>query len=191
MSAAAIGLVVGELLDQHVRLGGVRLAEDRPQVGLDLAELVGAGALVAEVHPVEVGGDRHDRPAHRHARLALVAGLAPGVAEHLDLLALLDVERLAGLVRLERRAHQVHALLGRPAGGRVGGGAPPDALAQPLRVRLEAQQAGRVGEHRPRVGLGEALALEHLEEDLGVAARHVGLVLALGGLRSRSSASRR
>ena len=53
---------------------------------------------------------------------------------------------------------------------------------RPGRVRLGAQQAGRVGEHRARVGLGEALALEHLEEDLGVAARHVGLVLALGGL---------
>ena len=65
-------------------------------------------------------------------------------------------------------------------GGR--GRAPPDPLAQPGRVGLQAQQAGRVGKHRPRVRLGEALALQELEEDLGVAARHVGIRLTLGGL---------
>ena len=53
---------------------------------------------------------------------------------------------------------------------------------RPGRVRLQAQQAGRVGEHRPRVRLGEALALQELEEDLGVAARHVGIRLTFGGL---------
>jgi hypothetical protein len=35
-------------------------------------------------------------------------------------------------------------------------------------MRLEAQQAGRIGEHRPRVGLGKALAAQHVEEDFGV-----------------------
>ena len=64
------------------------------------------------------------------------------------------------------------------AGG-VGAGAPPDALAQALRIRLEAQQARRVRKHRRRVGLGEALAEQHLEEDLGVAPRHVGVGHAL------------
>ena len=41
---------------------------------------------------------------------------------------------------------------------------------------------GGFGKHRPRVRLGEALALQELEEDLGVAARHVGIGLALGRL---------
>ena len=77
---------------------------------------------------------------------------------------------------------QVHAQLRGPDGRGVRGRAPPDPVAQARRVRLEAQQAGRVGEHRPRVRLGEALALEQLEEDLGVPARHVGVGLALGGL---------
>jgi hypothetical protein len=110
--------------------------------------------------------------------MSVVIGMID-LTEDLDLLALLDVERLARLVGLQRRAHQVHALLGRPARGRVGRGAPPDAVAQARRVRLDAQQAGRVGEHRSRVGLGEPLALEDLEQHLGVPAGHVGLVLAL------------
>ena len=59
-------------------------------------------------------------------------------------------------------------------------GAPPDALAQALRVGLDAQQAGRVREHRPRVRAREALAAQHVEQDLGVAPRHVGIGLALG-----------
>ena len=45
---------------------------------------------------------------------------------------------------------------------------------------LEAQQAGRIGEHRPRVGLGEALAAQQVEEDLRMAPAHVGVALALG-----------
>jgi hypothetical protein len=48
-------------------------------------------------------------------------------------------------------------------------------------VWLEAQQAGRVGEHRPRVRLRESLAFEQLQEDLGALAGHVAVVLALGG----------
>ena len=51
---------------------------------------------------------------------------------------------------------------------------------RPSRMRLEAQQARRIGEHRARIGLGKALALEHLEKHLGMAARHVGIGLALG-----------
>ena len=51
---------------------------------------------------------------------------------------------------------------------------------KPSRMRLEAQQAGRVGKHRPRVGLGKTLAAQHLEQHLGVLPRHVGVALALG-----------
>ena len=47
-------------------------------------------------------------------------------------------------------------------------------------MRLGAEQAGRVREHRGRVGLGEPGAGQRLEEDLGVLAGHVGVGLALG-----------
>ena len=46
-------------------------------------------------------------------------------------------------------------------------------------MRLQPQQAGRIGEHRARVGLGEALALQRVQEDLGVGPRHVGVGLAV------------
>src|SRR5690606_882149 len=123
-----------------------------------------------------------DAPAHRHARLPRVTGLAPRLAEHADLLRLLHVQRLAGLVELQGRALEVHAQARRPGRRGVRRRAPPDALPEALRVRLEPQQAGRVREHRPRVRLGEALALEQREEDLGVPAGHVGVGLALARL---------
>ena len=47
---------------------------------------------------------------------------------------------------------------------------------------LEAQQARWVGEHRPRVRLGEALSVEEIEEHLGMAPSHVGVSLAFGRL---------
>ena len=53
-------------------------------------------------------------------------------------------------------------------------------VAQPGRMRLGAEQAGRVREHRGGVGLGEPGAGQRLEEDLGMLARHVGVGLALG-----------
>ena len=74
---------------------------------------------------------------------------------------------------------QVHAGLGRPFRRRIGAGAPPGALAQAFRVRLEAQETRRVRKHGARVGLGEALAEQHLEKDLGVAPRHVSVGHAL------------
>ena len=85
------------------------------------------------------------------------------------------MEGLAALVELERRTLEIEAEPGCPFGRAVGGGAPPDALAQALRVRLEAQQAGRVREHRSRVGLREPLAPQQIEEYLGVAPGHVGI----------------
>ncbi len=89
------------------------------------------------------------------------------------------MERLPGLVVLEGRALQVHAQFRGPDGGGVGAGAPPDAVAQALRIGLETQQARRVGEHRTGVGLREALAAEHVEEHFGVTPAHVGVALAL------------
>ena len=163
------GLVRLQLLDEHVGLGGIAAAEDGALFGLDEAEMVLAVAA-AEIGAVAVVDQREDAAADRDARRRVMAGFLPGGAVGADLLGLLDVEGLAALVELERRALQVHAELGRPFGRGVGGRAPPDALAQPFRMRLEAQQAGRVREHRPRIGLGKALAAQDVEEDLGVAA---------------------
>src|SRR5690606_18804009 len=104
---------------------------------------------------------------------------SPRLAVGLDLFALLDVQRLAALVILERRALQVHAEPRRPLRRGVGARAPPDALAQALRMRLDAQQAGRVGEHGARVWPREALALESREQRFGVFAGHVRVGRAL------------
>ena len=53
-------------------------------------------------------------------------------------------------------------------------------FAQARRIRLEAQQARRVRKHRVRVGTRKTLTAQHLEEDLGVAPRHVGVAHPLG-----------
>ena len=94
----------------------------------------------------------------------------------LDLLGLQAVEGHPGVLREQGRAHEVHALLGRPLGSGAGAGTPPDAVAQAGRVRLDAQQAGRVGEHRSRVRLGEAPPGQDVEEDLRVLPGHAGVV---------------
>src|SRR5262252_4244609 len=104
-----------------------------------------------------------------------MSGLLPRRAIKPYLLRLLHVERLAALVDLQRRALQVHAELGGPLRRRIGAGAPPNAFAQALGIGLEAQEAGRVRKHRAWVGLGEALAEQQFEKDLGVAPRHVGV----------------
>jgi hypothetical protein len=49
-------------------------------------------------------------------------------------------------------------------------------------VRLDAEQAGRVAEHRARVGLGKAFALEDHKQDFSVRPRHVSVGLALAWL---------
>ena len=60
-----------------------------------------------------------------------------------DLLGLQLVERHAGVLDEQRRAHQVHALLRRPLGGGTGARAPPDPVGQAGRLRLDRQPAGR------------------------------------------------
>src|SRR5579884_1606697 len=104
-----------------------------------------------------------------------MAGVAPRFAEDANLASLLHMKRLARLVFLERRALHVHAVLRGPDRGRVGTRAPPDAVAQSLRVRLETQQSRRIGKHRPRIGLREPFSLQQLEKLLGVTASHVGV----------------
>jgi hypothetical protein len=109
-----------------------------------------------------------------------VPGLFPRRAVSPDLFGLLDVERLAALVDLERRTLQVHAELRRPFCRRICAGAPPDAVAQAFRIRLEAQKARRVREHRVGTGLRESFAAQRFEQDLRVAPRHVGVAHPLG-----------
>ncbi len=50
---------------------------------------------------------------------------------------------------------------------------------RPGGVRFDPQQPGGVGEHRTRVGPREPLALQHLQQHLGVLAGHVGVGGAL------------
>lgn len=77
-------LVLLELLDQHIRLGGVGAAEDRLGLRVDEPDLVGVLVLAAEVRPVPVIDEGEDAPADRYSRLPLVASLLPCVAERLD-----------------------------------------------------------------------------------------------------------
>ena len=70
-----------------------------------------------------------------------MAGLRPGFPEQRDLLGLELIERHLRVLQQQRRAHQVHALLARPHGALARAGAPPDAIGEPRRLRLD-------GEHR-------------------------------------------
>jgi len=46
-------------------------------------------------------------------------------------------------------------------------------------VGLDAQEALRIREHRPRVGLGKAVATQQVEEYLRMAPAHVGVTFAV------------
>src|SRR4051812_20842992 len=101
----------------------------------------------------------------------------PCLPVQLNLPPLLYVKRLAAFVVFERRTLEVHAQCRRPQRRGVRAGAPPDAIAQPFRMRLETQQPWRIGEHRPGVRLGESFSFENLEEDLGMTSGHIGIAL--------------
>src|SRR5689334_7329330 len=112
--------------------------------------------------------EREDASADRHAWLALMSGVLPRLTIRVDLLALLHVQRLAGLVIFEGRALEIHPELRRPSRRRIRAGTPPDAIAQPFRMGLQAKQSGWVGKHWPRVRLRESVALEYFEKGLGM-----------------------
>src|SRR5574337_1056404 len=103
------GRVGRQLPDESIRLRGVGPAEDGPRRLVDVADLVGLLLGAPEVGPVPIVDQGEDAAAYRDPRLSFVAGLRPSRAEGLDLLGLLDVERLAALVELEGRGHEVHA----------------------------------------------------------------------------------
>lgn len=90
-----------------------------------------------------------------------------------DLLGLLNVKRFARLIDLQCRALQVHTALGCPLRSRIGGRSPPDPLPEPLRMRLKAKQARRIGEHGAGIRLGKTPAAQQLEEHFGVMSAHV------------------
>ena len=130
----------------------------------------------AEVGAVLVGHERDDAARHRDAGRALPPGLRPGVPVELDLLGLQLVEGDARVLGEQRRAHQVHALLGRPSGGRARAAAPPDAICEARRLRLDRQVAVAPVIWGWR---GPPLARDRGPEQLGLGAREVGVGLAL------------
>ena len=87
MSAASMAESFGELVDEHVRLGRVGAAEDGLRLVVDVADVVGVLAA-AEIGPIAVVDQGEDRPADRHTRPALMAGLHPDLPEEPDLLGL-------------------------------------------------------------------------------------------------------
>jgi hypothetical protein len=92
------GVVLLELFDQGIRLGGVAAAEDRARVRVDESDLVVTVARAPEISAVAIVDQCEDAAADRDARLALMAGLLPGGAVGADLRRLLDVESFSGLV---------------------------------------------------------------------------------------------
>src|SRR5512133_3345467 len=108
-----------------------------------------------------------------------MTGGRPGVAEPLNLLGLKLMERDPGVFSQQCRTHQVHALLSGPFSRLARSSTPPDPVTKPGRVRLYPQQTWRIWEHRPRVGLCEPLAFNHLEKDRSVLPSHRSMVRAL------------
>src|SRR6201984_397941 len=111
-----------------------------------------------------------------------MACFLPGGAVGPDLGGLLHMESLACFVVLECRALQVHPRVRSPDCGSVGAGAPPNPVAQTIRMGFQAQQPGRIWKHGSWVRLGEALAAQQVKEDLRMTPPHVGVALAFGRL---------
>src|SRR5258706_13114357 len=112
-------LVTREFFDQHVWFRGVRAAEDGPRVRVDVADLVLVSGVATEVRPVAVVDEREDAAADRYAWLTPMSSVLPCLTIGLNLLALLYVQRLAGLIILERRTLEIHAEFCGPLGRRV------------------------------------------------------------------------
>src|SRR6266550_3925251 len=123
-------LFAREFFHQHVGLRGVRAAEDGPRVRVDVPDLVLVPGVATKVRPVAVVDEREDAAADRHAWLTPVSGILPRLTIGVNLLALLYMERLAGLIIFERRTLEIHAQCRGPLGRRVGTRTPPDSLAQ-------------------------------------------------------------
>src|ERR1700687_3526633 len=111
-----------------------------------------------------------------------MARLLPGGAVGPDLGSLLHMKSLACFVVLECRALQVHPEFCCPDRRGVRAGAPPDPVAQAIRMGFQAQQPGRIWKHGSWIRRGEALAAQQVVEDLRMTPPRVGVILALGRL---------
>ena len=71
------GLVLLELFDQGIRLGGVATAEDRARVRVDESDLVITVTCAPEISVIAIIDQCKNAATDRDARLAFVAGLPP------------------------------------------------------------------------------------------------------------------
>ena len=138
------GLIVLELLDQHIRLRRIGSAKDRPSRAINVAELIALLLSTTEVGTVAVVYERKNAAADGDARSPTMTGLLPGCPKSTDLIGLLNVKRFTGLVELECRRLKIHSEPCSRDSRCVGARAPPDAVSQALRVRLESQQTRRI-----------------------------------------------
>src|SRR5215475_9189984 len=76
------GLILLELFDQGIRLGGVATAEDRARVRVDESDLVITVTCAPEISVIAIVDQCKNAAADRDARLAFVGGLLPGSAAH-------------------------------------------------------------------------------------------------------------
>ena len=100
-----------------------------------------------------------------------VAGLCPRLAEEGDLLGLKLVEGNVRVLEEESRAHQVHPLLSGPDSDVARAGAPPDALREAGRLRLNGQH--RIAGAAAHVGTDDAGAGDRGPEQCSLLARLV------------------
>src|SRR5690606_3667008 len=71
------GLVLRELLNELVRLGGIAAAKDGTAALLDKSDFVAPGSFLPKVEAVLFGDQGKNGPAYRDARLTRVPGFLP------------------------------------------------------------------------------------------------------------------
>src|ERR1700692_2028812 len=106
-----------------------------------------------------------------------MACLLPGGAVGPDLGGLLHMKSLAPFVILELLSLQVHPEFCCPDRRGVRAGAPPNPVAQAVRIGFQAQQPGRIWKHGSWIGLGESLTAQQIEENLRMTPPHVVALL--------------
>src|SRR5258706_5415321 len=122
-----------------MRLGGIAAAEDRPSPLVDESDLVINFAPAPKIGAVRIVHQCEDAAADRDPRLASMACLLPGGAVGPDLGGLLHMEGLACFVVLECRALQDHPEFCCPDRRGVRAGAPPNPVAQAIRMGFQAK----------------------------------------------------
>ena len=95
------GLILLELLNQHIRLRRKGPAKDRPSGSINVAELIAVLLPTTEIGTITVVYQRKDAAANRDTRSPSMTGLFPGCTKSTDLVRWLNVKRLTGLVEFE------------------------------------------------------------------------------------------